>query len=166
MIRPFLSLLIGLTAFASPVVAHPQKVAVTQILFNERTEQLEVAHRFALHDAENAAARISDARPDLIGSAEARQDFAAYVIEGFSLRDDDGTPLALTLLGTEIEAGYLWVYQETPLPAGKPILTIRQDALRDIWPEQSNLVTIEYGRVFRSLTFKDSTQALTVSLEN
>lgn len=166
MIRIALFLLISAVAFAAPALAHPQKVAVTQILFNERTDHLEVAHRFALHDAENAAAQMSDVRPDLIGSAQARQDFAVYVISGFSLRDGDGRPVALTLLGTEIEAGYLWVYQEAALPEGEPSLTIQQDALRDIWPEQTNLVTIEHGKVFRSLTFKDGAQALTVSLEN
>lgn len=147
-------------------MAHPQKVAVTQILFNERTDQLEVAHRFALHDAENAAAQMSDVRPDLIGSAQARQDFAAYVVGGFSLRGSDGRPMALELLGTEIEAGYLWIYQEAAFPEGEPSLTIQQDALRDIWPEQTNLVTVEHGDVLRSLTFKGGAQALTVSLEN
>ncbi|MEO1101575.1 MAG: DUF6702 family protein [Pseudomonadota bacterium] len=166
MIRLFLTLLIGIAAIGGPALAHPQKVAVTQILFNDRTDQLEIAHRFALHDAENAAAQMSDVRPDLIGSAKARQDFAAYVVGGFSLRDGDDRPIALTLLGTEIEAGYLWVYQEATLPDGKPSLTIRQDALRDVWPEQTNLVTVEHGKVFRSLTFKDGAQALTVSLEN
>lgn len=166
MIKLVLSLLIAVAALGGPALAHPQKVAVTQILFNERTDHLEVAHRFALHDAENAAAQMSDVRPDLIGSAQARQDFAIYAINGFSLRDGDGRPVALTLLGTEIEAGYLWVYQEATLPEEERSLTIQQDALRDIWPEQTNLVTVEHGKVFRSLTFKDGAQALTVSLEN
>ena len=35
-------------------VAHQQKIAITTVLFNPRTENIEIMHRFNLHDAEHA----------------------------------------------------------------------------------------------------------------
>ncbi len=34
--------------------AHQQKIAITTVLFNPRTQNIEIMHRFNLHDAEHA----------------------------------------------------------------------------------------------------------------
>ena len=165
MIRWLAVWLISAVAMVGPATAHPQKAAISQIYFNERSGQIEVAHRFTLHDAE-AAAATDGRRPDLIGDADARDRFAVHAAGQFSLMDEDGSALPLTLLGSEIEGGHLWVYQETAAPDAINRLTIRNDVLRDQWPEQTNLVTIERGKVFRTLIFSDDTLTLTVSLAN
>lgn len=40
--------------FSAQLQAHQIKAAITTVLFNQRTENIEVMHRFNLHDAEHA----------------------------------------------------------------------------------------------------------------
>lgn len=135
--------------------AHQQKESVTEVLFNSRTENIEVAHRFVLHDAEHVAQTKLGLNRDLIGSPETRAAFADYVAQRFGLAGPDGTPLPLTLLGSEIKDGYLWVYQETPL-VDVAALQLRHDALRDVWPEQINRVNLKKGGIVKSVVFTDA----------
>lgn len=46
------------------VSAHQIKAAITTVLFNPRTENIEVMHRFNLHDAEHAVKALFDKRAD------------------------------------------------------------------------------------------------------
>lgn len=155
------ALLIGLAAsivLTGAAAAHAAKAAVTEILFNDRTGNIEVAHRFSLHDAEHAVLKRTGVRPDLISDAAAREAFAVYVTERFEIETQTGEAMALTLLGAEIEEGYIWVYEEATDGGALQGLSIRHDALRDIWPEQSNLVNISRGGVIQSVVFDGAAQ--------
>jgi len=155
-----MSVLIGL----SPVEAHQQKSAITRVLFNERTGNIEVMHRFLLHDAEHAVRDIFGGDADILASKDVRERFAEYVGERFDLRGD-GAPLDLSAVGTEIEGRFLWVYQETVIPEELTVLSIRHDALRDIWPEQVNLVNVERDGDTRSANFEDGVERIEIELQ-
>lgn len=154
--------------FPPGVSAHQQKTAVTRILFNPNTGNIEVMHRFFVHDAEHAASLIFGERQALMESAESRELFSSYVINGFAVEahyeDGSTAELDLTLLGSEIDGQYLWVYQEIPQTEMVVAMTIVNLGLRDVWADQSNLVNIERaGRVY-SLTFDGSDQVLTIDM--
>ena len=111
--------------FASAIsVAHEQKAAFTDVFYNERTGNLEIAHRFSLHDAEHTLHKAPEMTADLTKSEEAQAAFADYVAARFKLRFADKTVIPLTLVGQERERGYFWVYQEAkiPKPIGKAFL--------------------------------------------
>lgn len=146
-------LLILLLGGVLPAEAHQQKSAITRLLFNERTGNIEVMHRFLLHDAEHAVREIFGGDADILASKAVRERFAAYVGRRFELRADE-RPLKLAAVGSEIDGRFLWIYQETPIPDALTSLSIRHDALRDIWPEQVNLVNVERGRDVRSVNFE------------
>ena len=152
-----------LLAWAGSVAAHQAREAVTQVVFNNRTGNIEVMHRFLVHDAEHAVRDIFGADADVLRKSASRDRFAAYVGERFSLRDQDGTALTLTPVGSEIEGKYLWVYAETPIPDTLTALSMTHDALRDLWPDQVNLVTIERDGEQASALFADGTPALTIN---
>lgn len=154
-----------LALFVAPVLAHEQKAAITRVLFNPRTEHIEVMHRFLLHDAEHAVKLIFGGTADILEDDATRARFADYVYRRFSLAGPDGTPIPLAPVGYEIDGRYLWVYQEAPAPASLEGLTIRHDALRDIWPEQINLVNVERGDVLRTATFHGPATVLSVDLD-
>jgi len=135
------------------VGAHQQKSAITRVLFNERTGNIEVMHRFLLHDAEHAVREIFGGEADILASRAVRERFAAYVGRRFELHADE-RPLTLAAVGSEIDGRFLWVYQETPIPDAFSSLSIRHDALRDIWPAQVNLVNVERGKDTRSVNFE------------
>ena len=135
-----LLLLLGLSL--NNAMAHQQKAAITKILFNAKTQHIEVMHRFYLHDAEHAVEHIFDRNADIINSNKTQREFSEYVAERFSLKSA-GKVLPLSKVGFEIDGKFFWVYQETPEPVALTELSVQHNALRDIWPDQENLVNIE-----------------------
>ena len=61
--------LIGTLLFAAFFVsAHQQKTAFSTVLFNPRSENIEIMHRFRVHDAEHAVKQILGKDADIINS--------------------------------------------------------------------------------------------------
>lgn len=149
----------------APATAHQQKAAITKVLFNPRTGNIEVMHRFYLHDAEHAVRQIFGQNADIISSKEAQSLFADYVSERFAMTDDGVTPLPLTAVGFEIERQFFWVYQETPAKDGIEELTFRHDALRDLWPEQINTINVEGVGAVKTATFEGTIEVASVTLD-
>ncbi|WP_371193174.1 DUF6702 family protein [Glaciecola sp. SC05] len=147
------------------VHAHQQKMAITTVYFNARTNNIEVMHRFDLHDAEHAVKEIFDGNADIIQSEKTQSDFANYVTQRFAIYSADKTELALTLVGTELEGKHFWVYQETPAPENLSGMYIQHNALRDIWHTQTNTINIEGMGDIKTLTFTDNTELLSVSFK-
>lgn len=150
---------------AAGAFAHQQQAALTRVLFNPRSGNVEVMHRFLVHDAEHAVRQLLDPEADLIASAEAREQFATYVRERFILLGSEGNTLPLQYVGQEIDGIFLWVYQEMPIPQALPSLSVIHNALRDLWPEQNNLVNIERNGQVQTLNFQGTIEWLSVSFD-
>jgi hypothetical protein len=162
-ITSFFTAAIGVSVFnANGAAAHQQKMAITTVLFNPRTQNLEVMHRFDLHDAEHAVKEIFDGDADIMRSEKTQSDFAKYVVERFAIYDMKKSELPLSFVGTELEGQHFWVYQETPAPSDLTGLYIRHNALRDIWHQQTNTINVEGMGDIQTLTFTDSTELLSV----
>ena len=151
-------------ALIGPVEAHRLRAAMTTVLFNDRTERIEVMHRFYLHDAEQVASEIAGQSANLLEDAEDRQRFGIYVHERFNLYTPEGNQLLLSLRGTELDGDFLWVYQairypESPLSG----IAVSHAALRDLWPDQVNTVNLERDGEVRTLIFRDSTSRLSLA---
>ncbi len=156
-------LLLGLL-LAVPTVAHQQKESITRVLFNERTGNIEVMHRFLLHDAEHATRRLFGTKADLLGKPEDCDRFEEYVHGRFVLLDQHGTPLDLNSVGNEIDGEFLWVYAEAPIPEDLTTITLSHQALREIWPEQTNLVNVERDGSVKSAVFGPGSGEVTIEL--
>ncbi|MEO1044630.1 MAG: DUF6702 family protein [Pseudomonadota bacterium] len=148
-------LLIVITALllAVPVAAHKQKITISTVSHNPRTEMLEVVHRVPLHDAEHALEAQGRKAPDIITDIESRRAFANYVAENFSI-SSEGEVIALTLLGTEIEGGNLIVLQEGSSPGRGAELLVRAQILSNIWSRQENRVNLGSGTSVNTLIFR------------
>lgn len=147
-------------------LAHVQKAAVTRILFNANTANIEVMHRVLVHDAEHAATLLFGERQALLESAESRELFSSYVVNRFAIEASvaGGAPdlLPLHYVGNEIDGQYLWVYQEAAEIPGITALTVVDSVLVDVWPDQENLVNIERVDQIYTLNFSVSSDQLTV----
>ena len=109
--------LLGTLLFAAfSISAHQQKTAISTVLFNPRTGNIEIMHRFRVHDAEHAVKEIFGKDADIIGSKETQQQFGDYVNQRFSLFDSEQQSLPLKMIGVELEGQFFWVYQETTQP--------------------------------------------------
>ena len=122
----------------SPAIAHEQKAALTDIFYNERTGNLEIAHRISVHDAEHALHKTTDSKADVSSSAKAQEAFSKYAAERFALYVDKNENL-------ELERGYFWVYQETriPSPSGTSFY-IQNSILHDTVKGQVNTVNVRF----------------------
>jgi len=142
--------------FTNTTFAHQQKAAETTVLFNKNTGQLEVSHRFYMHDTEHAVQSLFDKNADIINQEKTQQQFANYVAKQFLVRTLDNKDLPLTEVGYEVEGKFFWVYQETAIPAGLDGLKLYNGTLRDLWPTQINMVNIEGKDQIRTLYFSDN----------
>jgi hypothetical protein len=142
--------------------AHQQKEAITRVLFNPRTGNIEVMHRFLLHDAEHAIKVLRHSEADILGSPDDREFFSDYVHLRFAMTDQDGDTLPLNPVGNEIENRFLWVYAETPIPENLASLTFSHDAMRDLWPEYVNMVNVERNGTVQTATFIAGNREMTI----
>ncbi|MEM1133726.1 MAG: DUF6702 family protein [Pseudomonadota bacterium] len=148
-----LLIVIAALLLAMPVAAHQQKITISTVSHNPRTEMLEVVHRIPLHDAEHALEAQGMRAPDIVTDIESRRAFANYVAENFSI-SSRGEVIALTLLGTEIEGGNLIVLQEGTSPGPGAELLVHSQILSNIWSRQENLVNLESGTSVNTLIFR------------
>ena len=154
MIRRWLIGLAVLIAAPLPhaVSAHQQKIAISTVSLNPRTERIEITHQVPVHDAEHAL-RVQGAKvPDIVGSARSREEFAGYVARRFLLMVN-GKAVAPDYVGSEITGGSLMVYQEVPAPAGETQLRINSQILTDVWARQENRVNIGAGTQVNTFIF-------------
>ena len=159
--------LIGTLLFAAFCVSgHQQKIAFSTVLFNPRTENIEIMHRFRVHDAEHAVKEILGKDADIIDSKKTQNQFGDYVNQRFKLFDSDKQPLPLKMVGVELDGKFFWVYQETTQPTKLDNMTIRHNALRDLWPEQVNIINVEGKGKLQTLSFSDSVELLTLTFEH
>lgn len=149
-----------------PAIAHQQKTAISTILFNPRTQNIEVMHRFNVHDAEHAVRHIFGKKADIIGSKKTQQEFSEYVAQRFSMARESKEPIPLKSVGYEIDGQFFWVYLETRQPAKLDNLVISHNALRDLWPSQINTINIEGKGELQTLTFTDTVELLKVEFEH
>ncbi|WP_394175101.1 DUF6702 family protein [Thalassotalea litorea] len=136
-----LTLIMAIISFHS--AAHQQKEAYTTVLFNERTANLEVSHRFYIHDTEHALAHLFKGKADIISDQQTQQRFADYIQQKFRLLNQDKQLLELGSVGFEVEGKFFWVYQEIPQPENLEALYIQMQALQEVWPAQINQVNVE-----------------------
>jgi hypothetical protein len=135
---------------AGTALAHQQKYAISTVSANPRSGMIEIVHQVPVHDAEHALVvqKTGNAdihNPDIIGSAESREAFARYVTRRFLLQVD-GEVVIPDLVGSELDGGSLWVYQEIPMPAGGEVrLRVNSQILTDVWARQENRVNVGAG---------------------
>ena len=160
------ALLVSAMSYSTTAQAHQIKAAITTVLFNPRTENIEVMHRFNLHDAEHAVKALFDKHADIMDDVKTQKQFAVYVAKHFAILNAAGEPLQLADVGFEVEGKHFWVYQETAEPPVLEGIKIRHDALRDLWPKQVNTLNIEGKGDIKTLTFADSVNLLEVSFKS
>jgi Domain of unknown function (DUF6702) len=149
-------LVLILLVMASVTFAHQQKAAETTVLFNKRSEQLEVSHRFYLHDTEHAVQSLFNKKADILNLESTQQQFAHYVAKQFLVHTLTGENLPLTNVGYEVEGKFFWVYQETAVPKELSGVKLFNGALRELWPTQINMVNIEGKGTIRTLYFSEN----------
>lgn len=157
------AVLSALVAVSTPAYAHQQKESYTSVLFNQRTEKVEVSHRFSIHDAEHVLKELLHVAGDLSGNSTSQKRFANYIEKRFSISNGNHNTFKLASVGHEVDKKYFWVYQEMPIPDAKK-LSLVHTALFEVWPTQINYINVEKDGWVRSarLTKEDSRQEISL----
>jgi hypothetical protein len=151
---------------ANETIAHQQKESYTTVLLNQRSGLIEIAHRFYIHDAEHAIAKVTGKTTDLTAEQSAKDDFALYVSRTFQLKYSQADNLlALQTVGFEIEGKYFWLYQQAPMPNELNALHVKMTSLQEVWPSQINHINLEKGKAINSvrLSSEDEWKLLTLN---
>ncbi|MDA0994599.1 MAG: hypothetical protein O3A13_13350 [Proteobacteria bacterium] len=137
--------------------ADRQPGSLSTIKSNASTGNIEIIHRLHTHDAELGIMTSYSDRSLTLDNLVGRAKLALYIEERFVVAevsgDRIGAPLILDLIGAELDGDFVLVYQEFggELPSH---IAVRDDILRDVFPEQVNQVNIATGGEVRSLIFQ------------
>jgi hypothetical protein len=140
-----------LLALAGSPAAHQLKEALTTVEVNERSGLVEVVHRFWIHDAEHAVTRLGGLSGDIRTDPALQQAFGRYVARAFVLADAEGAPLELSLLGTEVDGPFIWVYEEMDADRFADIAFVAHGSMQEVWSDQLNQVNVKRPSGTRSL---------------
>ncbi|WP_213610001.1 DUF6702 family protein [Pseudoalteromonas sp.] len=146
-------LIIVCLLIAAPSMAHQLKSSVTTVLFNQRTDNIELMHRFYLHDTEHAVGNLFKGKVDIINNKHDQKRFAEYVESHVALQTLSGEPLTLNYVGAQVDGKFFWVYQEAAIPDKIKGIRMSHGALRDLWPAQVNMVNVEGRGKIKTLNF-------------
>lgn len=150
---------------AAPSLAHQLKSSVTTVLFNQRTHNIELMHRFYLHDTEHAVGNLFQGKVDIMSNKRDQKRFAKYVESHVALQTLSGEPLTLNYVGAQVDGKFFWVYQEAAIPDEIEGIRMSHGALRDLWPAQVNMVNVEGRGQIKTLNFSQDDTWLEAKFE-
>jgi len=162
MLRVLFSLVLtGFLCLQAPAFAHAKREALISVVENDRTQKIEVVHRFSLHDAEHAAQLQTGKQQSLLASKELLEAFAEYVVSQFVLEEADKV-IELDFVGVEVERGYVWIYQEFQPEDKIESLSVYYAALSDIWSDQINTMNVDAFGEFHTLVLSERAPKQTI----
>lgn len=148
--------------------ADRQPGSLSTVKLSASSQNIEIIHRLHNHDAELGVIVAMNDRSLSIDQLVGRAQLALYVEERFTIAAVDdakiGAPLNLKLIGAEVDGEFILVYQEYTGTLPKRV-AVKNDILRDVFPEQVNHVNIALNGKVRSLTFKDDDRWLSTRLD-
>lgn len=130
--------------------AHRQNESYTTLDYNYRTGNLEISHRFYLHDVDHALKQVLGKSGSVATDVELQRGFSEYLTSKFVLQDASGETLNLSTVGFESDGNFLWTYQERAIPPSSK-LRIKHTALQEFFPEQVNHINLEKDSIVRSV---------------
>lgn len=132
---------------------HPFHASVTDIVYKEDSETLEITHRFFIDDMEETLDKTYDSVVDIIkekGSRKLDSLLTMYIHSKFKL-SVDGDDVIYSYLGHEIEDDAVWIFTEAKEFDDEGEILIENSALIEIFPKQTNLVHFNFNDEIKSL---------------
>ncbi len=156
--RAFLAL--GVSALVAPTAsAHRSQSVLSSIVWNGSRSRLEVTHRIHTDDVEIGLAKYASLGEVIDLTEIANQARLMIYLESHFLISGPAGPIALDPVGVEPLGRELNAYQETLLTEPPTELLIDNRILRDIYPDQTNLVNVRMSNRTRTILFSGRDKA-------
>ncbi|GEO22001.1 hypothetical protein CQA01_25350 [Cyclobacterium qasimii] len=137
---------------------HPFFISLTDMVYNENRQQIEIAQKIFWNDMETSLTIASGKQVNFLKPEDPKlleSLIKEYILENNKL-EVDGKKLKLTYLGYEIEEDAAWFYMESEKIPEPFEVTIYNTILLDDFPTQQNIVNFYKNRKPKSLiTRKD-----------
>lgn len=142
---------------------HPFYISLTDMVYNETNQTIEIAQKIFWDDLEVALTSRSGEQINFLSPDQ--PDVLESQIEKYLLTHNTiligGDTLTLSYLGHEIEAEAAWFYMESEKISAPDQVTIFNNILIDDFPQQQNIVNFYKNRKPKSLiTRKDKTSGV------
>lgn len=163
-----MTVLLAALGLSLSAVAHRMPLGMTTVVYNEVSGSVEIVHKLHRHDAEQAMLEVIEEPGADLMEVPVQARLALYTEAHFQIarvvNGEPGQPLALELVGAELDGDYVLIYQEYPgqLPSE---IAVRDDILRDLFPQQVNRVNVTTEAGTQSLVFKRDDGWLQLVLE-
>ncbi|NHE58437.1 DUF6702 family protein [Cyclobacterium plantarum] len=143
--------------------AHPFYISLTDMVYNDTNQTIEIAQKIFWDDLEVALTNMSGNQVNFLSPN--RPDVLESQIEKYILTHNTliikGDTLNITYLGHEIEAEAAWFYMESEKITAPEQVTIYNNILIDDFPQQQNIVNFYKDRKPKSLiTRKEKTSGV------
>ncbi len=126
--------------WATPVLAHRERLTTTEIKWNQALQAVEIMHVFHTHHTETALKKLGVIVGGDLQILANQARLAVYAEENFSLKNQDGVALPIQTIGAEADGESINVYQECRLPESPPALMVKCSFLRPGVASQINEV--------------------------
>tara|TARA_R110001592_G_scaffold101302_1_gene286720 strand:+ start:152571 stop:153020 length:450 start_codon:yes stop_codon:yes gene_type:complete len=137
---------------------HPFFISLTDMVYNEKRQQIEIAQKIFWNDMETSLTIASGKQVNFLKPED--PELLESLIKDYMLANNklevDGKKLKLTYLGHEIEEDAAYFYMESEKVPEPSQVTIYNTILIDDFPTQQNIVNFYKNRKPKSLiTRKD-----------
>ena len=132
---------------------HPFHASVTDIVYKEDSETLEITHRFFIDDMEETLDKTYESVVDILkekGTPKLDSLLTMYIQSKFIMSVDDET-IEFNYIGHEIEEDAVWIYTEAKDFDDQGEIFIENSAMLEIFPKQTNIVHFDFNGEIRSL---------------
>jgi len=131
---------------------HKYYVSVTEISYNQKTEQLEISLKVFNDDWQNALDyRLG--QPVNLGS---KNEFSqldslvyVYLFEKFEIKVNE-VKKEIHIIGSEIEGESTWIYMYVDDVKNVKSIEVRNKILTEVFDEQRNVVQFTFGKINKS----------------
>jgi hypothetical protein len=144
--------------------AHQYFFGLSDINYNQTTQHIEIIHQLSAHDIENAIAISKNIRFG-VDHPQYEQHIRQYVTKRFKILHH-GMPVTLKWVGLEFESGQLFIYQESENINDFSHISIQNDILVDVFPQQVNTVNYQLKPFHGTLTFTSQQRSWVISEKN
>jgi regulatory protein YycI of two-component signal transduction system YycFG len=131
---------------------HKYYVSVTEISYNQKSEQLEISLKVFNDDWQNALDHRLG-QPVKLGSKNEYPKLdslvSAYLFDGFSVKVNEEQK-KLHIIGSEIEGEATWIYMYVDEVKDVKSIEIHNKILTEMFDEQRNVVQLTFGKINRS----------------
>ena len=148
----FLSAIVILMASFTPIM-HKYYVGLTEVNIDSKKHSLDVSTKLFMDDLEAGLLKSYNKKVDLstsVNNKEVQQLLMNYLDANFKI-NVGGKLLKLKFVGYEVENDAVWCYSEVTSFKGKGTVSILNTLLYESFPEQVNLMNVNWDGVNKSV---------------